>query len=118
MKIRAEVIQGRELAEKFRRAGEDAQSKIDKSLLEAGLLVERTAKIYQTPHVLTGRLRASIATRLTPMNVEIGTAVEYARVHERDYPYLRPALTNKEAEIKKILRKGLKDVFKGFTKIF
>jgi len=118
MKIRAEVIQGKELAEKFRMAGEEAQSKIDKALLKAGLLVERTAKIYQTPHVLTGRLRASIATRLIPMNVEVGSNVEYARKHEKDYPFLKPALTDKEAEIKKILRKGLKDIFKGFTKVF
>lgn len=118
MKIKAEVIQGKELAAKFRTAGKKAQSKIDKALLKAGLLVERTAKIYQTPHVLTGRLRASIATRLVPMNVEVGTTVEYARKHEKDYPFLKPALTDKEVEIKEILRKGLKDVFKGFTKVF
>jgi len=118
MKIETKVIEGKELAEKFKKAGKGAQSKIDKALLKAGLLVERTAKIYQTPHVLTGRLRASIATRLVPMNVEVGTTVVYARKHEKDYPFLKPALMDKGKEVKEILRKGLKDVFKGFTKIF
>lgn len=118
MKIETKVIQGKELAEKFKTVGKGAQSKIDKVLMKAGLLVERTAKIYQTPHVLTGRLRASIATRLVPMNVEVGTTVVYARKHEKDYPFLKPALKDKEKEVKDILRKGLKDVFKGFTKVF
>ena len=117
-----EVKEGKELAEKFRNAGKVAQDKIDKSLLEAGHLVERTAKIYQTPHVDTGRLRASITTRLIPRNAQVGTIVEYARKHEKDYPFLKPALKDKEMEIKVILNKGLtefvRDSFKGFTKIF
>jgi len=117
-----EVKEGKELAEKFRHAGKVAQDKIDKSLLEAGLLVERTAKIYQTPHVDTGRLRASIATRLVPRNAQVGSMVEYARKHEKDYPFLKPALKDKEMEIKMILHKGLtefvKDNFKGFKKVF
>ena len=122
MQIKMEILQGKELAEKFRNAGKQAQDKIDKALLKAGHLVERTAKIYQTPHVDTGRLRASIATRLVTMNAEVGTTVEYARKHEKDYPFLRPALKDKEMEVKMILHKGLtdfmNDTFKGFTKIF
>ena len=122
MEIIIGVKEGKELAEKFKKAGKEAQNKIDKALLEAGLLVERTAKIYQTPHVDTGRLRASITTRLIPRNAQVGTIVEYARKHEKDYPFLKPALTDKEMEIKVILNKGLtefiKDNFKGFTKIF
>jgi len=82
--------------------------------------VERFGK--QLTPVDTGRLRASIATRLVTMNAEVGTRVEYARPHEKDYPFLRPALTDNEAEIKRILHKGLADAmnedFKGFTKIF
>jgi len=117
-----EVKEGKELAEKFRSAGKKVQDKIDKSLLEAGHLVERTAKIYQTPHVDTGRLRASIATRLIPRNAQVGTIVEYARKHEKDYPFLKPALRDKEMEVKIILHKGLtefvSDTFKGFTKVF
>lgn len=122
MKVKPEVIHGKELAKKFRTAGEKAQSEIDKALLKGGLLVERTAKIYQTPHVLTGRLRASIATRLVPMNVLVGTTVVYARKHEKDYPFLRPALEDKETEVKEILRKGLINFMtrifpRGFAKI-
>jgi len=121
MEVKVEVLEGKELAEKFKKAGKVAQDKIDKALLKAGHLVERTAKIYQTPHVDTGRLRASIATRLVPMNAEVGSKVEYARIHEKQYPFLKPALEDKEIEIKTILNKGLtdfiNDTFKGFTKI-
>ena len=121
MKIKMEILQGKELAEKFKSAGKKVRGKFDKALNTAGLLVERTAKIYQTPHVDTGRLRASIATRVVTMNAEVGTNVEYARKHEKDYPFLKPALVDKSVEIKKILHKGLKDgmgaSFKGFTKI-
>ena len=122
MKVKIEILQGKELAARFKSAGKKVQDRIDKALNEAGLLVERTAKIYQTPHVDTGRLRASIATRLVPMNAEVGTNVTYARKHEKDYPFLKPALVDKSAEIKKILHKGVTDAmadsFKGFTKIF
>ena len=122
MKFKTEILQGKELAAKFKGAGKKVQGRIDKALNEAGLLVERTAKIYQTPHVDTGRLRASIATRLVTMNAEVGTKVSYARKHEKDYPFLKPALVDKRGEIKKILHKGLTDAmadaFKGFTKIF
>jgi len=137
MEIKMEVKEGKALAEKFRHAGKEAQNKIDKALLKAGYLVERTAKIYQTPHVDTGRLRASIATRLVPRNAQVGTNVVYARriefgfkgddslgrtYNQAAYPFLKPALKDKEMEIKMILHKGLtefiKDNFKGFTKVF
>jgi len=122
MKVKVEVIQGKELADKFRSAGKSVQGKIDKALYKGGLLVERTAKKYQTPHVDTGRLRASITTRLVTMDAEVGTVVEYARKHEKYYPFLRPALADKSGEVKRILHKGLTDamaeMFKGLTKIF
>ena len=121
MKIKVEVLEGKELAAKFKSAGIKAQGFIDDALNEAAFLVERTAKIYQTPHVDTGRLRASISTRLLVNNAEIGTVVEYARKHEKDYPFLKPALVDKTDEIQTILRKGLEEVmasqFKGFTHI-
>ena len=122
MKVRWEVLEGKKLAQKFRDAGIKAQGFIDDALNEAALLVERTAKIYQTPHVDTGRLRASISTRLLVNNAEIGTVVEYARKHEKDYPFLKPALVDKTDQIKKILNRGLQNVmasqFKGFTTVF
>jgi hypothetical protein len=120
MKFKAEIIQGKELAEKFAKAGKVVTDKIDKALWKSGLLVERSAK--QIVHVDTGRCRASIATRLIPGNAEVGTRVEYAPRLENLYPFLVPALKNNEDQIKLILHTGLvnamQDIFKkGFTKI-
>lgn len=118
--VKIEIIKGEELAEKFKSAGKKIKDKIDKALYKAGLLVERRAK--QTVHVDTGRLRASITTRLLPANAEVGTIVEYGPKHEKQYPFLKPALINQQVEIVKILHKGLTDAmgdaFKGFTKVF
>ena len=120
MKIKTEIINGKELAERFKSSGKKIQDKIDKALYRAGLLVERGAKLLV--HVDTGRCRASITTRLTFANAEVGTIVEYAPALEKRYPFLKPALVNNEAEIKRILHKGLTDAmgdsFKGFTRVF
>jgi len=120
MKFKTEIINGKELADKFKASGKKIQDKIDKALYKAGLLVERGAKMLV--HVDTGRCRASITTRLTYANAEVGTIVEYAPALEKKYPFLKPALDNNKAEIKRILHKGLTDAmgdsFKGFTKIF
>ena len=120
MKFKTEIINGKELAEKFKKFGKQIQDKIDKALYKAGLLVERGAKLLV--HVDTGRCRASITTRLVYANAEVGTIVEYAPALEERYPFLKPALVNQAVEIKRILHKGLTDAmgdaFKGFTKIF
>ena len=76
MKFKTEIINGKELAERFKKSGRKIQDKIDKALYKAGLLVERMAKILV--HVDTGRCRASITTRLAYANAEVGTIVEYA----------------------------------------
>jgi len=118
--VKVEIINGKELAARFKSAGKQIQGRIDKALYKAGLLVERGAKLLV--HVDTGRCRASITTRLTYANAEVGTVVEYAPALEKRYPFLRPALVNQQVEIKRILHKGLADSmadsFKGFTKIF
>lgn len=122
MQIKTEIINGKELAEKFKKAGKEVQSKIDKALMKAGLLVERSAKMIV--HVDTGRCRASITTRLAGnATAEVGTIVEYAPHLEKRYPFLKPALENNKQQIKQILHKGLSeamnDIFKkGYTKIF
>ena len=120
MKFKTEIINGKELAERFKKSGRKIQDKIDKALYKAGLLVERMAKILV--HVLTGRCRASITTRLAYADAEVGTIVEYAPKLEKLYPFLKPALVNQAVDIKRILHKGLTDAmagdFKGFTKIF
>jgi len=140
MKAKIEVIQGKELADKFRQAGKKVEDKIDKALMTAGLLVERDVKQSfgispsspgEPPGVLTGRLRSSIATRVIPGNALVGTQVEYARRLEKGdegpggiaaRPFLRPALERNKEEIKKILHKGLTEAItevfkKGFTGI-
>ena len=108
MKFKTEIINGKELAERFKKSGRKIQDKIDKALI----LV----------HVLTGRCRASITTRLAYADAEVGTIVEYAPKLEKLYPFLKPALVNQAVDIKRILHKGLTDAmagdFKGFTKIF
>lgn len=120
MKFKTEIINGKELAARFKEGGRKVQGYIDKALWKAGLLVERGAKLLV--HVLTGRCRASITTRLVPANAEVGTIVEYAPRLEKLYPFLKPALVNQRVEIKRILHRGLTDAmadsFKGFTKIF
>ena len=134
--VRLEILNGKELANKFRKSGKEIQDKIDKALLKAGHLVEADVKkSFGTspsppggpPGVLTGTLRRSIATRLIPGNAQVGTNVVYARRLELGYktqearPYLYPALKRNKAEILKIINKGLGDelasVFKGITKI-
>ena len=127
MKIKTEIIKGKELAEKFKQAGKEIADKIDKALYKAGLLVERSAK--QIVPVDTGRLRASISTRVIPGNAEVGTRVEYARFVEfgtekqKAQPYLKPALENNREQIKIILHTVLTDTMndifkKGFTRVF
>ena len=120
MKFKTEIINGKELAEKFKKSGKKIQDKIDKALYKAGLLVERGAKLIV--RVLTGRLRASITTRLVYANAEVGTIVEYGPKIEKLYPFLKPSLVSNKPEIKRILHKGLTDAmgdsFKGFTRIF
>jgi len=135
--VKLEILNGKELAEKFRAAGKEVQGKIDKALLKAGYLVERDVKkSFGTspsppggpPGVVTGTLRRSIATRLVPGNVQVGTNVVYARRLEFGFegqearPYLYPALKRNKEEILKIINKGLNDelskIFKGITKAF
>ena len=87
MKVKTEIIEGKELAEKFKKCGKKAQGFIDKALWKGGLLVERMAKILV--HVLTGRLRASIATRVISPGAEVGTIVEYGPKVEKIYPFLK-----------------------------
>ena len=120
MKFKTEIINGKELADRFKSGGRKVQGYIDKALWKAGLLVERGAKLLV--HVLTGRLRASITTRLVYADVEVGSIVSYGTKIEKRYPFLKPSLVNQTPEIKRILHKGLTDglgaSFKGFTKIF
>jgi len=82
-----------------------------KIMEEACLMVERDAKILQTPHVKSGRLRSSITHEVEGLTGRVGSNVEYARrielgfvgvdslgrkFNQQPYPYLRPALHKNE----------------------
>lgn len=64
-------------------------------VLKTGANIQAKAKINQTPHVDTGRLRNSIDMSYsfdsTGAESIVGSDVEYAGYHEASYPYLSPA---------------------------
>ncbi|MDD5016542.1 MAG: HK97 gp10 family phage protein [Eubacteriales bacterium] len=103
---------GKELADKFRSYGKEVYTKSEQTVMQAGMIVERAAK--EKAPVDTGRLRASITTRLADFDkkkivVEVGTSVEYAQAVEYGtskapaHPYLFPAYAeNKDKVLKKI----------------
>lgn len=79
--VREQVI---DLQKAFLQAGIAIESGLDSGLVKCGLLVERNAKLILTDeqHVDTGRLRASITTRLVGgkryRSAQTGTNVQYA----------------------------------------
>lgn len=101
---------------------------IDKSNIEAvskaAMEVERIAKINQTPHVDTGRLRASIgAEKVTDKSIfvgvykeapvsgqrfEAGSNVKYAEQHEYRFPFLGPALETVRQKYPNIIKGEIK----------
>lgn len=107
---------GRELANKFRELSRNIENEMDQGLVNAALIVERSAKI-KAP-VDTGRLRSSITHRLIDTDgmpaSEVGTDVEYAKHVEfgtskqAAKPYLYPALSENKNKILKELAKAFK----------
>ncbi len=73
--LRIEIVEGRELAAKFR-AQSTVQKPLDANLKRLALVVERHAKMATV--VDTGRLRASITHAYGPNSVLIGSNVDYA----------------------------------------
>lgn len=110
--------EGREAGRVFNQISYEAQNNVEKALQKAGFLVEREAKI-KAP-VDTGRLRASISSRMISSDVvEIGTNVYYARFLEygtsrmRAKPYLNPALVVNRIKIKNLLMTAIRDALRG-----
>jgi HK97 gp10 family phage protein len=107
---------GKELANKFKSMGKKIYTEQEQSLLQAGMVVERSAK--QKAPVDTGRLRSSIATRLNSSKdtvvVEVGTNVEYAPYVEFGSsrspakPFLLPAFTENKAKVLKMVADAMK----------
>ena len=101
-----EIIQGMDLANRFRLMGNRAETETQKAVLKAGLLVGGKAK--QLVHILTGRCKNSISTQLAggslttkPVSLT-GPQVTYGRVLEDRYPYMKPALEQKREDIKRL----------------
>lgn len=111
MKIKTEILQGLKLGVKFREKGKKIESEMDKLLLRGGYMVEGGAK--RVVRVLTGRLRASISTRLAENRSEVGTNVEYARKIEKIYPFLMTSLKAKEEGIRKMFRTEVAKIIRG-----
>ena len=114
----------------FREYSVKAKTTVEQTLVKSGLLVSATSKrlfrprnvaseYNAPPRVDTGRLRASIASRLIRENtvafVEIGTNVEYAADLEfgssknMPHPFLSPALEEHRAEIMANLAEDFKN---------
>jgi HK97 gp10 family phage protein len=113
--------QGRAFALTFKALYDDAQNSVEEALLKGALRVERDAKINAP--VDTGRLRASISSRLSNANkehvyAEIGTNVEYGSLLEfgtskmAAKPFLFPAYTQNKEKIKKDIAAALKKSLK------
>lgn len=95
-----------------------------KAVTAAAMEVEREAKINQTPHVDTGRLRASIisekkddfeihvgAAKVAPIcgaRFEAGSSVEYALAHEYQYPFMQPAIEKVRQKYPDLIKEGVK----------
>lgn len=106
--FKMEVLQGMELARRFRERGKTAKTETEKNVLKAGHIVGGRGR--QKVHVLTGRCKASISTRLVPGMVtkptsETGPQVIYGAALEAMYPYMKPALEDSITDIQ--------DLFKG-----
>lgn len=94
------------------------------AVAEAAMMVEREAKINQTPHVDTGRLRASIISekkddfemyvgvaKVAPVSgtrFEAGSNVEYALEHEYRFPFMQPAIETVRQQYPNIVAERIK----------
>ena len=101
-----EILQGMDLANRFRLMGNRAETEAQKFVLKAGQLVG--GKGRQLVHVLTGRCKASISTTLlggsltTKPTSLTGPQVVYGPALEAMFPYMKPALEQKREDIKKL----------------
>lgn len=98
--------------------GQLAVDNTDKELGKLAFKCEAKAKEYQTPHVRTGRLRASIMTEhVRKFYWLVGSNVSYAAHHEfgtaktKPYPYLRPAIMSIKGDLHRLLARA--DILKG-----
>ena len=112
-----EIIEGMDLANRFRLMGNRAETEAQKNVLKAGLLVGGKGK--QLVHVKTGRCKNSISTQLqggslTTKPVSLtGPQVVYGAALEAMFPYMKPALEQKREDIKRLFGNMLITVIRG-----
>ena len=112
-----EILQGMDLANRFRLMGNRAVNEAQRFVLKAGELVG--GKGRQLVHVLTGRCKASISTQLlggsltTKPTSLTGAQVDYARALENMFPYMKPALEQMRADIQKLGGNMLITIIRG-----
>ena len=101
-----EVLQGMDLANRFRLMGNRAETEAQKTVLKAGQLVGGRGRMLV--HVLTGRCKNSISTQLQggslltkPMSLT-GPQVNYGAALESRYPYMKPALEQEKDNIRRM----------------
>ena len=101
-----EILQGMDLANRFRLMGNRAETEAQKTVLKAGNLVGGRGRMLV--HKLTRRCMHSISTQLqggslTTKPVSLtGPQVTYGRVLEDRYPYMKPALEQEKDNIKRL----------------
>ena len=101
-----EVLNGIELANRFRAMGKRATNETEKTVLKAGQLVG--GKGRQLVHVLTGRCKNSISTQLQGGSITTkpfsltGPQVDYGAALEAMYPYMKPALEQSREDIRRL----------------
>jgi len=112
-----EVLEGMELARRFREKGDKVKTETELNVLQAGVLVGGRGK--QIVHVKTGRCKASIATQLIggslttkPMSLT-GPQVIYGAALEAMYPYMKPALEQSKEDIKRLFGNMVTTIIRG-----
>lgn len=112
-----EVLQGMELANRFRAMGKRATTEAEKTVLKAGQLVGGRGRMLV--HVLTGRCKNSISTQLQggslltkPCSLT-GPQVDYGAALEAMYPYMKPALEQEKENIKRMFGDLTTQIIRG-----
>ena len=111
VEARLEVVGVKELKAKLEKLDLNLKGKVSERLAEIGNLIEERAK--QLAPVRTGRLRASIYSRLVDWILTIGAKAPYARYIEFGTRWIRPrhfllgAIQENLSKIENIIRQAV-----------